>query len=163
MLPAASRRERRANRCFANPTEAIESPLAMDRAAIIETLTDYFAGRHEVVAAYLFGSVARGEARTGSDVDIGVLLRDGKPGTLEEFDVVFVIQDELERRCACAVDVVVMNGAPLDLLHRILRDGVLLLDREPLRRMEFELQTRTSYFDFLPLLLRYRQTVLRSV
>ena len=135
----------------------------MDRATTIQTLTGYFAGRPDVVAAYLFGSVARGEARAASDIDVGVLLRDGKPGTLEAFDPVFVIQDELEGRCGCAVDVVVMNGAPLDLLHRILRDGVLVLDRDPLRRMEFELQTRTQYFDFLPLLLRYRQTVLRSV
>lgn len=133
--------------------------MAMDRDTTIQTLTDYFAGRDEVVAAYLFGSVAR----TTSDADVGVLLRDGKPGTLEGFDPVFVIQDELESRCGGAVDVIVMNGAPLDLLHRSLRDGVLVLDRDPLRRMEFELQARMEYLDFLPLLLRYRQSVLRSV
>ena len=55
-----------------------------------------------------------------------------------------------------------MNGAPLDLLHRVLRDGILVLDRDPLRRAEFELAARTQYMDFLPVLLRYRSMVLRG-
>ncbi len=133
----------------------------MNRTSAIDTLTSYFAQRNDVLAAYLFGSVARGEDHAASDVDVGVLLRAGKPAAIVDFDVVFAMQDELEERLGCHVDVVVMNGAPLDLLHRILRDGARLLDREPLLRMEFELQARTQYYDFLPLLLRYRETVLR--
>jgi hypothetical protein len=43
-----------------------------------------------------------------------------------------------------------------------LRDGVLVVDNDPARRAEFEVQVRTQYFDFLPLLLRYRQRVLRG-
>ncbi|MFY9344661.1 MAG: nucleotidyltransferase domain-containing protein [Planctomycetota bacterium] len=134
----------------------------MERAAILAALTSYFAGRADVFAAYLFGSVARDEAKASSDVDVAVLLRAGRPATLEAFDPVFEIQDDLGRILGREIDLVVMNGAPLDLLHRILRDGVLLLDREPIRRMEFELQARTEYFDFLPLLLRYRKMVLES-
>ena len=135
----------------------------MDRDQIIAELRRYFTDRMEVVAAYLFGSVARGQARDGSDVDVGVLLAKGRPRTLDEFEPVFAMQRDLERLCGCKVDIVPMNDAPLDLLHRILRDGVLVRDSDPLRRMEFELRARTEYYDFLPLLLRYRRTVLGSV
>jgi predicted nucleotidyltransferase len=133
----------------------------MDRAAIVDELTRYFANREDVVAAYLFGSIARGEGRESSDADVAMLLRDGRPEVIADFDRVFEIQEELAGRLGRDVDVVVMNDAPLDLLHRVLRDGVRLLDRDPLERMEFELQARTQYFDFLPILLRYREAVLR--
>lgn len=133
----------------------------MDRSTTISQLTDYFAQRQDVIAAYLFGSVARDQSRASSDVDVGVLLRAGKPKAIGDYDGVFSMQDELEDRLGRRVDVVVLNGAPLDLLHRIPRDGVRVLDREPLQRMDFELQARTQYFDFLPLLLRYRESVLR--
>ncbi len=133
----------------------------MDRAATIDHLLRYFATRDDVVVAYLFGSIARGEGRESSDADVAVLLRDGKLEAIADFDRVFEMQDRLAARLGRDVDVVVMNGAPLDLLHRVLRDGVRVLDRDPLARMEFELQVRTQYFDFLPILLRYRDAVLR--
>ncbi len=133
----------------------------MNRAAIVDDLTTYFAGREDVVAAYLFGSIARGEGRESSDADVAVLLRNGKPEVIADFDRVFEMQEQLAARLGRSVDVVVMNAAPLDLLHRVLRDGVRVLDRDPLERMEFELQARTQYFDFLPILLRYREAVLR--
>jgi len=129
---------------------------------VIETLHGYFAGRPEVAAAYLFGSVARGEATAASDVDVAILLVAGAPRLPEQYDLVFAIQDDLEQRLHRPVDVVVMNGAPLDLLHRVLRDGVLVHDADTTARREFELQVRTQYFDFLPLLLRYREMVLRG-
>lgn len=134
----------------------------MDRSAVIDTLRDYFAGRSDVVAAYLFGSVARGDARADSDVDVAVLLAAGEPGDTAGYDAWFALQDDLEERLHQRVDLVAMNGAPLDLLHRVLRDGVRVVDNDPERRAEFELQVRTQYLDFLPLLLRYRQRVLRG-
>lgn len=134
----------------------------MDRSAVIDTLRHYFVDRRGVVAAYLFGSVARGQARADSDVDVAVLLTAGEPNSSAAFDELFALQDDLEERLHRRVDLVAMNGAPLDLLHRVLRDGVLVCDADPGRRAEFELQVRTQYFDFLPLLLRYRQHVLRG-
>lgn len=133
----------------------------MDAAAIRERLRAFFASRKDVVAAYLFGSVARGAARPSSDVDVAVLLAAGAPQSVADYDAVFGMQDELADLLGRDVDLVVMNEAPLDLLHRVLRDGELVHDGDTLRRMEFELQTRTQYCDFLPLLLRYRETVLR--
>jgi hypothetical protein len=52
--------------------------------------------------------------------------------------------------------VVVLNSAPADLVHRVLRDGQLLLDRDRSRRIRFEVKARNEYFDLQPVLARYR-------
>lgn len=42
--------------------------------SVCRPLNRYFADRSDVVAAFLFGSAARGEAGPGSDIDIEVLF-----------------------------------------------------------------------------------------
>ena len=59
------------------------------------------------------------------------------------------------------VDLLVLNQAPLDLIHRVLRDGVLVYDGHPSSRIRFEVQARNAYFDLLPYLRQYRRTTRR--
>jgi uncharacterized protein len=110
----------------------------------------------DVVAAYLFGSHARGEARADSDVDVGILLSQALPRTL--LGQPFSIEDDLRGLTGLPVQVVILNTAPADLVHRVLRDGVLLLDRDPSMRIRFEVVARNAYFDLKPFLERYRRT-----
>ena len=49
------------------------------------------------------------------------------------------------------------GNRPADLIHRVLRDGVLLVDRNPNRRIAFEVRARNDYFDLLPYLTEYRR------
>lgn len=108
-----------------------------------------------VVAAYLYGSVARGTATSASDVDVAVLLRDSPPPTLEGHLLDF--EGVLERAVGCPVQVVVLNTAPVDLVHRVLRDGRLVLERDRSARIRFEVKARNEYFDLLPILREYRR------
>jgi hypothetical protein len=55
------------------------------------------------------------------------------------------------------VQVVVLNTAPPDLIHRVLRDGKLVLDRDPSIRIAFEIKARNEFFDMQPILDRYRK------
>jgi hypothetical protein len=50
-----------------------------------------------------------------------------------------------------------MRRAPVDLIHRILREGRLLAERDTRERVRFEVQARNQYFDLLPHLHRYRR------
>ncbi len=109
----------------------------------------------DVAAAYLFGSVARDEAGPASDVDIGLLLNSEPLPNYESLHL--RLEGELERALARSVEVVVLNRAPVDLVHRVMRDGVLLLDRDPRARIRFEVRARNEYFDLLPFLRRYRR------
>ncbi|MBW1687147.1 MAG: nucleotidyltransferase domain-containing protein [Deltaproteobacteria bacterium] len=108
-----------------------------------------------MVATYLFGSVARGSARTGSDVDVAILYSTAPAASLEGSPL--ALEAELEKQLALPVQVVVLNTAPVDLVHRVLRDGLLLIDLDPSARIRFEVKSRNEYFDLLPVLRRYRQ------
>ena len=127
----------------------------MDRATVEETLRAFLAREdHGVVAAYLFGSIARGTPRPGSDVDIAVLYGGAPPTSLAELPL--DLETELERVLGAPVQVVVLNRAPVDLIHRVLRDGVLLVDRDRSARIRFEVKARNEFFDIQPILARYR-------
>lgn len=104
---------------------------------------------------YLFGSVARGEAGADSDVDLGVLFESDPNATLEAPQ--FALEGELERLLHAPVQVVALNRASADLVHRILRDGQLVLDRDRAARIRFEVRSRNQYFDMAPVRALYRR------
>ena len=112
-------------------------------------------GHDDVVAVYLFGSTARGTRRDDSDVDVGILVEGQPPRTLAGLKL--GLEGEIERALGLPVQLVVLNTAPPDLVHRVLRDGKLLLDRDPSARIRFEVGSRRDYFDVLPYLRRYRR------
>jgi predicted nucleotidyltransferase len=125
-------------------------------APLIEQLGGLLAGRSDdIVAAYLFGSVSRGTDTAKSDVDVAVLYRVDPPPTLSS--LALRLEAELERHIGRRTQVVVLNGAPVDLVHRVLRDGHVLLDRDRAARLRFEVKARNEYFDLLPFLRRYRR------
>jgi len=109
----------------------------------------------DIIAAYLFGSVARGTASPRSDVDVAVLYAARPPATLEGLPL--DLEGRIERLVQRPVQVIVLNTAPVDLVHRVLRDGVLLLDRDPSARIRFEVRARNEFFDLQPILARYRR------
>ena len=128
----------------------------MDASAIGSALRAFFEeDSRGAVAVYLFGSVARGEARADSDVDVGVLFEQEPPATLDAPQ--FAVEAELERRFGRAVQVVALNRASSDLVHRALRDGRLVLDRDPAARTRFEVRSRNEYFDMAPIRRLYRR------
>src|SRR5690242_13263822 len=107
----------------------------MDGVTIERRLREFFETRAQaegIAAAWLFGSVARGTARPGSDVDIGVLLREDPPRTLDGYR--FDLEAELENMLDVPVQLVVLNRAPVDLTRRVFRDGKLLVNQDPSRR-----------------------------
>lgn len=130
-----------------------QEPLSLSR--IQELVATKFGADEGVAAVYLFGSRARGTARPDSDVDLGVLYRAKPSPTL--LGQPFAEQVELSAAIGKPVDVVVMNTAPADLVHRVLRDGHLLLEADRSTRIAFEVKSRNEYFDLLPILQRYRR------
>ena len=121
---------------------------------IARQIVDTCEAQPGIVAVYLFGSVARGTARPDSDVDVAVLFdRTPAPGLGGPR---FSLEGDLERALGRRVDLVLLNDAPVDLRTRVLRDGVLLLDRDRSIRIAFEVRTRNEAFDLAPILAAYR-------
>lgn len=99
--------------------------------------------------AYLFGSQARGDARSDSDIDVAVRFGD-------EVDPAdrFALATELAGRLAVDAGVgpingvVVLNDAPLRLAGRILQDRVVLYSADEAARVAYEVRTRALALDF---------------
>jgi predicted nucleotidyltransferase len=125
---------------------------------VVDRLRAHLAGAAaDIIAVYVFGSEGRGEARPDSDVDVGILLGQRPPPTLLAQH--YELADELTGVLHRPVDMVVLNTAPPDLVHRVLRDGVVVLDRDRAARLRFEVAARNAYFDLKPFLHRYRRHV----
>lgn len=109
---------------------------------------------HRVRFAYLFGSVARGDDRPGSDVDLAVLTR--PRGTLlddarlhDEVAVALARDD---------VDLLALAEAPLWLQYRVLAGHVVFSRDEP-GRIAFRQRVEKEFLDFRP----YHDSYLRAV
>ena len=132
---------------------------AMDAQSSVERLRQAFKGRERGVAAvYLFGSVARGESRPGSDLDVAVLLEPApERGAYESLRL--DLRAELESRLGQEIDFVVLNHAPPDLVHRVLRDSVLVIEPRPVGPgCASRCGARNEYWDLKPYLDEYRRT-----
>jgi len=81
----------------------------MDPDRIADDVRRFFADDPgDAVAVYLFGSVARGTAHAGSDVDVGVLLAEDPPRTLEGLRL--DVQSDLELRLGVPVQLIVWDA-----------------------------------------------------
>jgi predicted nucleotidyltransferase len=124
-------------------------PVAFDDAARARLSTAL--DRNGVVVAYLFGSQATGRAGPLSDVDVAVVF-DGSLDERARFDLQLRVREETVAAVRHdSVDVAVLNGASPLLRHRVVRDGRVLVDRDPLVRVRFEARAILDYLDTAPL------------
>jgi predicted nucleotidyltransferase len=128
----------------------------VDRDRLAQDIAHVLAARNEDAAAvYLFGSVARGDDRQDSDVDVGILY--GKPVEPGLAGLKLALAGDLEERLGRRVDLVVLDHQSPDFVHRVLCDGVIVLENDRSARIRFEVAARNAYFDVLPTLQRYRR------
>jgi predicted nucleotidyltransferase len=94
--------------------------------------------------AVLFGSSARGEARRGSDLDVGVLFDAGITGRAS-------LEVALGRATRRPAEVVDLATAPPLLRFEIARDGRVILERVPHAWADFRARAMTDWWDWAPL------------
>lgn len=106
---------------------------------------------HPITLAYLFGSVATGQATPSSDVDIALVVDERRLDRSGRLKFELAIEEEIARRCEIGdADVRVINDAPLILRGQVACQGVLVFARDDESRIDFETRARAEYFDFLP-------------
>ena len=122
------------------------------RDALVTDLTACLNEVPNVTFAYLFGSRARDDARRDSDVDVAVF---GEPSGWALFRDCF---SALGQRFATGqVHLVLIADAPPGLVYRVLRDGLLLLDRDPVTRVRFAVRNMSMYQDMAHMRRQYAE------
>lgn len=112
--------------------------------SIARTLEGILETEKDIGFAYLFGSAAEGEMGAASDVDVAVMF-DADPAMSRELALHHRIAKAMKRD----VDLVTLNRVrSMPLLASILKQGIVVRDRDPEGRFDFELDTHHRYLDF---------------
>ena len=115
----------------------------------IEKLLDkgitYLKSRNDIVFAYLFGGLAKGNLHPLSDIDIAIYLRDDIHFSSTKMKI---LEDLIDILNTGEIDLVVLNVAPLSLKMRILQNKKVIVDNDPFLRHRFESLTMRQSFDF---------------
>jgi uncharacterized protein len=127
-------------------------PLPPDIEKRLPQAAEYLRSHPQVVFAYLFGGLARGERFNLSDVDIAVFLADPrragkiKPVLFENL-ADFLGTEE--------IDLVILNASEnVPLVGSILKSSRIIVDKAPFKRHRFESVAMRKLFDFEPSELR---------
>jgi predicted nucleotidyltransferase len=110
--------------------------------------------RREIIAAYLYGSTVKGYEGKGSDIDVGLLLREDF-----EADVLYPARIAGEIREGCnldqEVDVRILNMMPCRFLHQVIKEGEVILSADDEKRVKFETSVIDKYMDLKPFYDQY--------
>jgi len=100
-----------------------------------------------IIFAYLFGSKAKGYANERSDWDIAIYTTEliKQNGRWPAFE----LEAQLSRAVKATVQVTILNTPlPPVFAFEILKDGILLIDRGPNLRIDFENKILRHYYDW---------------
>ena len=124
----------------------------------------YILSKHtEIAFAYIHGSILDSE-RPG-DLDIALFLHVQlyeKLSERGELSIGFAIplEMEMEKGLNMKTDIQILNEAPLSFRHRVVKQGLLVIDNAVNLRCHFEYLSRYEYFDFLTRRKEYLQEVI---
>ena len=135
-----------------SPSPVYNSDMALRNLRSIEpAVVSVLEARREVQAAYIFGSLAMGQSRSHSDVDIAVLVSDRvmrRDPFQYRLQLMADLSGVLKRN---DVDLILLNEAPPLLAHRVIKNGKLILERSPSARVAFQVRTVNRYLDTQPM------------
>jgi uncharacterized protein len=106
---------------------------------IISAIANCLEQEESIIFAYFFGSFPKEESY--SDIDIGIYLKSepAHPYTVTS-ELKSLISRKLQEQgipfIADKIDIVIINLLPFTFVHRIFREGRLILDRNPELRAE---------------------------
>lgn len=125
--------------------------------SLLDRLRETLAAIPAVRLAVLFGSVARGDERSGSDVDVGVRLAPDSAALRQEIEVT------LGRAAGRDVDLVFLDEAPPLLRFEIATDGAVLVERQPHDWADFRMHAMIDWWDWAPTAKKIEDAAIRRL
>ncbi len=107
-------------------------------------IKEYFKAFPLILAAYLHGSMANGNARSGSDIDLGIMFLSGKVDKLKFLD----IASDLELKLKRIVDIGIVSSDNLVYSKESINNGICLFSANEILRKTREAELLAMYVDF---------------
>ena len=108
---------------------------------VVNIIKNIINNEDNILFAYLFGSYAKGNQNSSSDIDIAIMLKDNS------FDYYLEIVKKLQIATNKEIDLVVLNRAKnLFLIEDIINNSIVLKDSE--ERIEYETYRWMEIIDF---------------
>jgi len=116
-----------------------------------------FSDENNIILAYIFGSQLKGKIGPLSDYDFAVFLSQ-KPS--------FQFKYKLKNKLVSAlnieqIDLVILNDAPIELKYKVIATGKIIYQKNSVAKVEFEADTLSRYFDYLPVLRAQKKDILK--
>jgi predicted nucleotidyltransferase len=116
-----------------------------------------FSDENDISLAYIFGSQLKGKTSPLSDYDFAVFLS-RKPS----FQFKYRLKNRLVNILNTEqVDLVILNDAPIELKYNVIATGKIIYQKSTSIKIEFEADTLSKYFDYLPVLRAQQKEVLK--
>ncbi|HER24818.1 MAG TPA: nucleotidyltransferase domain-containing protein [Candidatus Atribacteria bacterium] len=116
-----------------------------------------FSDENDILLAYIFGSQLKSKISPLSDYDFAVFLSQ-EPS----FQFKYKLKNKLVNFLNTGqVDLVILNNAPIELKYNIIATGKNIFQKNSTIRTEFEADTLSKYFDYLPILRTQKKEILK--
>lgn len=116
-----------------------------------------FAKEKDILLSYIFGSQLRGKTGPLSDYDFAVFLS-RKPS----FQFKYKLKNKLMNVLNTGqVDLVILDDAPVELKYKVVATGKIIFQKNSAAKVEFEADTLSRYFDYLPVLRAQKMDILK--
>ncbi|MBW2106624.1 MAG: nucleotidyltransferase domain-containing protein [Deltaproteobacteria bacterium] len=112
-----------------------------------EQIVSVCKGQKEIIAVWLFGSRAREDSQSDSDIDIALLLEDNQIGSFPYLDFKVSLERALNRN----VDLIILNRAGEILKQQVRKYGKIMYESNHKKKKQWEILSRKFYQDFLHL------------
>jgi len=117
---------------------------------IPDIIKEYLKGQEDILAAYLFGSFAKGKEKRRSDIDIAVLFSsDVKDVSFADRQITII--NDLSQLLNKEIDIVALNNASSLLKFKVAQTGKCLYEKNIIESRRFRARSIIEYFDFLPI------------
>lgn len=133
-----------------------------DELSIDENIRTALNNSPDVVAVYLFGSMAREQAHALSDIDVAILFAPEMPAA-DVFTRTLEIGTVLDEALQQPVDVIALNRAPPALCFQVLKYGRLVLEQDRTQRCVFVMHALSRYYDAKPYLDYHKARLLSRI
>lgn len=130
----------------------------LNKSIIQDSVVEMLEPKEEITIAFLFGSVVKRDSFR--DIDIAVYLRPDYPPA-KYLDLRLDLQLKLQQTLKKEVDLIILNQAPPLLRYKILKNGILIIEKDRTSYRDFFVRTINEYFDFFPVFNLYREKLHR--